>query len=206
MLRNYGEGQLLIKRSGLSILKRTPLGRFRQEEGDEHRDQLSGLYLQLSDLKMTLFCCPRTACLRVAFMNSNHNILGYLSYENLGWGSSTALALKQALEGESLIGSETCLARCNMWLDDWSLEAVESAKPRHPFDRLALVSALTKYPSLSIRIRNEGLTLSTDLKPSFFDVDEDVVRLSDRSRNNIVYADMSRADFIVSGQGVVISS
>jgi len=151
---------------------------------------------------LILFCCPRTRCLRVAFVSRSRRVMAYLSYEELPWKSPDADTLKSLLQTESL-RTPTCLNHCSLWLDDWTQEI---PKPAHPFDKLNLLDYVSDCDRVNVRYSNQELSFETSLNPSFVDLDREILRISDRTQEHIVYADMTRVDFAYQNSSLTISS
>lgn len=201
-LKSAGEGSLMMKTAGLTLLRKMALGDFYQQSGFL-LDPIGGLQFFEDELELVLFRCPLLGCLRVAMMTLEGRILAYLSFEKLEWEGVRAESLKKQLGGEPRGNAQDCLSGCRKWLDDWSGEAPKS---RRPYDRLHLVSAMSSCQQIQVKFSDPLIKCDARFYPGRVDVDGEILRISDHTRRSIVFVDMGLIDISFSCEKALISA
>ena len=195
-LQKIGEGSFMMKTCGLTVLRKTALGRF-YIDGGVLIDSLSGVRFMMKNLKLVMFRCPVLGCVRVAWTTLESQVLAYLSFEKLLWDESEAQELQGMLSCASQSYDQNCVNGCRKWLDDWS---EEEPKRRKSYDRLGLISAISACQKFTVTLKNRGLEFTSSFYPKLVDVDGEVLRISEKKGRAVIFADMSQTRFSFVGE------
>ena len=187
LLKELCPGRLLIRQSGLTLIQQTNL----LAEGEGQKDFIQFESALINSLRVILFQCPSTNCLRAAFLNRKDQIVSHLMIDSLPWISDGAYELRSKLSLHR-VNSHHCYSHCQRWLDDWS---GESLARRNKSNLEVTKDLLPSCESLRISIKRDEFHLESELHPSFIDNDDNIIRITDHRQDHVVYADLNLIDY-----------
>lgn len=198
-----GRGTFILRRPGLSLAKSTNFGLHIRNEAcgwNILRDAVSGLETDVSKpLQAYLlrdFPDPRPL---FALGTADSPVEFTLRLEDHQWASPDLLAMIARFGGTALDCVESHRLGAGAWLDEW-----EQPKARPAIDGEAVHEAgemLQRCRLLEVEVRTSAQRGETCFSPSFVDIEGNVLRIADRSRNHIVYADVSADGFHLEAAG-----
>lgn len=116
------------------------------------------------------------------------------------WNSAIVRDMLARFGGVALDCLESHRLGAGAWLDEW-----EQRNDRNPVNPSAVVhetsETLQRCRLLEVEVRTSTHRSEVCFSPSFIDVEGSVVRIADRSRNHIVYADVDAQDFRLTKEG-----
>lgn len=192
-----GNGTLILRRPGLSVAKSTPFGlhiRERATDWDILRDAISGLETNLRQ-------DPQAYLLRQFPDDSPLFAMGLpgqpieftVRLTNHAWNSPAILEMIRRFNATPLDCIESRRLGAGAWLDEWE-QPKGASSPSPSFLRKAS-SALQHCRRLEVEIRTSSQRGTARFQPSFIDSAGPVVRIADKLRQHIVYADTSSPSF-----------
>lgn len=198
-----GRGTFILRRPGLSLAKSTNFGLHIRNEAcgwNVLRDAVSGLETDVSQpLQAYLlrdFQDPRPL---FAIGAEGQPVEFTLRLEDHQWASAGLLAMIARFGGTALDCVESHRLGAGAWLDEWeqpkTRPACDGETVRHAGDRLQ------RCRLLEVEVRTTAQRGETCFSPSFIDNEGSVLRIADRSRTHIVYADVSAAGFHLEAAG-----
>ncbi|MFT3990869.1 MAG: hypothetical protein QM680_05610 [Luteolibacter sp.] len=199
-----GKGTLVLRRPGISFAKSTPFGLHITDRASEWkllRDSISGLETDL-DRDQKVYLLREISDPRPVFAMGPPGKPVELSIRLEGhtWQSPAIQQMIQRFDGISLDCVESHRLGAGAWLDEW-----EQARPlpaKIPLDCIEDArSNLQRCQSLHVAIRTDTHRNTMHFRPSFIDSEGTVLRIADKQRSNIVYADVSAEDFSLSSLG-----
>jgi hypothetical protein len=114
------------------------------------------------------------------------------------WQSPALQQMIRRFDGVSLDCLESRRLGAGAWLDEWEQAARTPSPVTHGLVHQSS-EALHRCDSLEVEIRTTTHRSSVRFRPSFIDSEGTVLRIADKPRTHVVYADVSAPDFQLSG-------
>lgn len=190
-----GRGTFILRRPGLSLAKSTTFGlhlRQRSCGWNILRDAISGLETDLSQPQQAYLLreFPDT-CPIFAIGPAGSPVEFTVRLEGQAWGSSDVLRMISRFDGSVLDCVESHRLGAGAWLDEW--ERPSSGIPCGSLQETC--SALHDCRLLEVEVRTTSQRGETCFHPSFIDSEGSILRIADRSRTHVVYADVNAPGF-----------
>lgn len=192
-----GRGTFILRRPGLSLAKSTHFGLHIRESAcgwNVLRDAISGLETDLS--------LPQQAYLLREFPDqcplfsigpAGRPVEFTVRLDSHAWQSSAIDRMISLFGGVALDCIESHRLGAGAWLDEW-----EQPGSRHVAHDNTLQSAndmLHGCRLLEVEVRTTAQRGETCFCPSFIDSEGSVLRIADRTRSHVVYADVAAPGF-----------
>ncbi len=201
-LSSLGKGTLILRRPGMSVAKTTPFGRQLCGGDWGHlRDAVSGLETDLAAPQRAYLLREMSDSCPLFVMGPPGEPIEFtVRLEGHSWQSAAMREMIAKFHGKPLDCLESRRLGAGAWLDEWGQPVRSPAQSAS-----ALIhetsTALHRCRSLEVEIRTTTHRSTMCFQPSFIDSEGSVLRIADRSRTHIVYADVSAREFQLSGNG-----
>lgn len=199
-----GEGTLILRRPGLSLAKATPFGLHISERTSGWRmlkDAISGLETDIAPAQEAYLLREATdSCPLFAMGPVGKPIEFTVRLTGHTWQSPALQRMIQRFNGVSLDCLESRRLGAGAWLDEWERPV---PTPSAITNDLVLRSsdALHDCDSLEVEIRTTSHRNHVRFLPSFIDSEGTVLRIADKRRAHVVYADVSAPEFELTRRG-----
>lgn len=199
-----GKGTLILRRPGLSLAKSTRFGlhiRDRAHDWTVLRDAISGLETDLGPSQNAYLLREfPDQCPLFAMGPPGSPIEFTVRLDGLEWDSPMIKSMLERFNGAALDCAESHRLGAGAWLDEW-----EQSKCRSSTCQGSKVhetgETLQRCRLLEVEIRTSTQRNEVCFQPSFIDMEGSVLRIADRARTHIVYADVSAEDFHLEKSG-----
>jgi len=197
-LCHLGQGTLVLRRPGLSLAKSTPFGLHITERASGWtllRDSISGLETAMKP-EQNVYLMTDVADRRPLFAMGPPDKPIELSVRLEGhrWESPAIQQMITRFDGISLDCIESHRLGAGAWLDEWE-QARKTTLPITSDFIHATSGILHRCQSLEVEIHTSMHRNAVRFQPSFIDSEGTVLRIADKTRTHIVYADVSARDF-----------
>lgn len=193
-----GQGTLILRRPGLSVAKATRFGlhiRERSHDWTVLRDAISGLETDLTPPQNAYLLREfPDQCPLFAIGSPGKPIEFTVRLEGHDWQSPVIRTMLDRFHGVALDCLESHRLGAGAWLDEWEQSKCASC----PIPDAVLHAAsetLHGCKLLEVEIRTSTQRSEVCFCPSFIDSEGSVLRIADRTRTHIVYADVRATDF-----------
>ncbi|MFT4175460.1 MAG: hypothetical protein QM627_02280 [Luteolibacter sp.] len=199
-----GKGTLVLRRPGISFAKSTSFGLHITDRASDWkllRDSISGLETDLGR-ELRVYLLRELSEPRPIFAMGPPGKPVELSIrlDGLTWQAPAIQQMIQRFDGISLDCVESHRLGAGAWLDEW--EQPRPADEKVPADLIEDAREnLHRCQSLHVAIRTDTHRSTMHFRPSFIDSEGSVLRIADKQRHHIVYADVSARDFSLSNLG-----
>ncbi len=198
-----GEGTLILRRPGLSVAKTTPFGLHLRGQDTGRamlHDVISGLETDLAEPQNAYLLreygdnCPIFAIGR-----PDKPIEFTVRLDDHSWGSPAIAGMLARFNAMALDCVESHRLGAGAWLDEWEQAKQPGKVPAEMIHHAG--HCLHRCRSLEVEIRTSTQRGTVRFQPSFIDSEGSVLRIADKTRNHIVYADVSADGFLLAGSG-----
>ena len=193
-----GNGTLILRRPGLSLAKCTPFGLHisgRATGWNLLRDSLSGLETDISGEQHAYLLTDVTDHRPLFAMGPPGKPIELsIRLNNHTWQSPAIQQMIHRFDGVSLNCGESHCLGAGAWLDEWE-QARRTAVPVTTDFIHTTTAILHRCQALEVEVRTSTHRNSVRFHPSFIDSEGSVLRIADKSRDHIVYADVSAENF-----------
>jgi hypothetical protein len=202
-LASLGHGTLILRRPGLSVAKSTPFGlhvRGEETEWSVLRDAISGLETELSHPQNAYLLREASDDCPLFVMGPPGKPIEFtVRLECHQWGSPAIRGMLARFDATPLDCMASRRLGAGAWLDEWE----QARKPSTcPLDRVHEAGdCLHHCRSLEVEIHTSTQRSTVRFQPSFIDSEGSVLRIADKSRRHIVYADVAATDFQLTSDG-----
>ncbi|MBX3741276.1 MAG: hypothetical protein KF712_09820 [Akkermansiaceae bacterium] len=203
-LCSLGKGTLILRRPGLSLAKATRFGlhiRSSSHDWSILHDAISGLETDLAPPQHAYLLREfPDQCPLFAMGPPGKPIEFTVRLDGHDWNSPAVRDMLARFGGVALDCLESHRLGAGAWLDEW--EQCKQPSPCCPDSMVHETSgALQACRLLEVEIRTTTQRSEVCFSPSFVDVEGSVLRIADRSRSHIVYADVNAAEFRLAPAG-----
>lgn len=204
-LCGLGKGTLILRRPGLSLAKATRFGlhvRNRSQNWEILHDAISGLETDLTPPQHSYLLREfPDQCPLFAMGPPGKPIEFTVRLDGHEWNSPMVRDMLARFDGTALNCVESHRLGAGAWLDEWEQRRQPAlCCPDSVIHETS--AALHRCRLLEVEIRTSSHRSGVCFSPSFIDMEGSVLRIADRSRNHIVYADVGAEDFQLSRVGL----
>lgn len=199
-----GEGTLILRRPGLSLAKSTPFGLHISERNSGWhtlRDAISGLETDTAGSQDAYLLREASdSCPLFAMGPAGKPIEFTVRLTGHKWQSPALQQMLRRFNSAALDCLQSRQLGAGAWLDEWERPL---PTPSAITNELVLRSsdALHDCDSLEVEIRTTSHRNNICFRPSFIDSEGTVLRIADKQRTHVVYADVSTPDFQLTSRG-----
>ncbi|MBK1880834.1 hypothetical protein JIN85_00325 [Luteolibacter pohnpeiensis] len=196
-LCSIGPSTLILRSPGLTVAKATRFGlHIREKAGDWNvlHDAVSGLRTNL-EVQQHAFIIREFSdqCPILAFAVDGRP--ADLSVRLVGhdWGSPAVRKMIADFDGVALDCAQSRQLGAGAWLDEWEQPKAKAPTVENRLDEACEI--LHSCQLLAVEVKTPTMQCDACFSPSFIDHEGTVIRIADRKRNHIVYADVDAAGF-----------
>ena len=196
-LCSMGPSTLILRRPGLTVAKQTRFGLHvssRAKDWTVLHDAISGLQTDLKvDQSAYLIREFPDQCPLLAIASRRCPADLTVRLDRHAWGSRVLQEMIEKFDG---IGVDCIRSRqlgAGAWLDEWEQPQVGSPAPESRLSGACEI--LHRCQLLAVEIQTSSQQCETCFSPSFIDHEGSVIRIADRKRQHVVYADVNAAGF-----------
>ncbi|MBB5352718.1 hypothetical protein HNR46_002966 [Haloferula luteola] len=174
-----GVTRMILRSDGLTVAKITRISAL----GTATRDPESGLHLHHPEqLTPHLVRCPADATLTCVLRSSTGETPLSLHFPSTPWESRSTRRLLDETHAHPVEVPGIWSEGAGAWLDEGLHQSL-----RFQAEMLHLLSLLDEFRTVTLHVQHASCSLETTLRPTFIDLDGDLLRLSDRHGHHAVH-------------------